>query len=476
MIFSRGNSNPAAPADLPDLHPLSRLRKALELVAFFSLLLAVIAAAAMYASVDSSFQLLFASLFFLLSAIRIAENILGRGFVFADRTIVAPVLGLLLLAVFQITPLSAFGFVSASPSALTYISLSPYETVNFILLLGSLLLLGDTLLHFTRTPGRLKAIAVTVIIIGMGSALFGICRQIFPNDIGLQFEQLNAAPAPYAQFINRNHFALLIEMTLGLLLGLALKAQLAKVLKIACWVMIVLCWGVIISANSRGGIISAVGMILLAVVLHFLIPERGNKLREREPRKSPSRILRPILVTGVLSTVLLGILTISIAFIGGDTVVSRFENTNKEFNPTDDGGASRAEIWQATMRVIRTYPITGAGFGAFPQAVTELDTYSNGIQRVQQAHNEYLEIAASGGAIAVILTIFFLFAFFRRAYRSFQERGEFERAICFGAVMGVSGVLLHSVVDFGLHVYLNAVVFVLLIVLASAAVNNMERT
>ena len=474
MISSQGNSNPSLSSHPSYSFPRSRLRKTLQSVAFYGSLCTVIATALTWGDVNSPYEMLFVSLFFLLPAIRIADSMLGNGLVFADRRLVAPLLGLLLFAVFQTLPLSAIGLSGVTRGSTTFLSLNRYETVDFILLLGSLILLGDTLLHLTKSEGRLKAIAACVIVVGIGSALFGIYRQEFISDTGLR--ESNVLLTPYAQFLNRNHFALLMEMTLGLLLGLALKARLSTALKIAFWMMIALCWYVIISANSRGGIISAAGMIVLAAFMHFVTRGSGYESAERERRRSPARILRPIVVTAVLSTLLLAILTISVAFIGGDTVVSRFENTNREFNPLDDGGASRAEIWEATMRVIRAYPIAGAGFGAFPQAVTEFDTYSNGKQRVLQAHNEYLEIAAAGGAIAVILAAVFLWIFLRTAYKRYQARGKLERAICFGAVTGISGVLLHSVVDFGLHVYVNAVVFVLLIVMASANVKDVEET
>jgi hypothetical protein len=472
MVSSQVNSDPSLSADRPHHHPHSRLRKTLESVAFYGLLSVVIVAAT-DGDVDSSFQLLFVSLFFFLSAIRMAGCVLGAGFVFADRTLMAPLVGLILLAVFQILPLSASGILEAPPLARPYISINPYGTVNFVLLLGSLALLGDTLRHFTKTTERLKAIVAIVIAVGIGSALFGIYRQVFPGDTNLPLNELNAAEGSYAQFSNRNHFALLIEMTFGLLLGLVLKARLSPAVKISFWIMIGVCWSVIIFANSRGGMISAMGMILLAVFMHFLAG-KGNESSGEAPGRPGARILKPVLIAGVLSTVLLGILTVSIAFIGGDTVVSRFENTNREFNPTADGGASRAEIWQATMRVIGAYPITGAGFGGFSYAITEFDTYSNGRQRVLQAHNEYLEVAASG-AVAIILTAAFLLILLRKVYRSFAAGGQLERAISFGAVTGIAGVLLHSVVDFGLHVYINAIVFVLLIVLATRRQEDVEK-
>jgi hypothetical protein len=43
-----------------------------------------------------------------------------------------------------------------------------------------------------------------------------------------------------------------------------------------------------------------------------------------------------------------------------------------------------------------------------------------------------------------------------------------QRAARFGAVLGITGVAAHSLVDFGLHIMTNAVVFIVLIMIATA--------
>ena len=41
------------------------------------------------------------------------------------------------------------------------------------------------------------------------------------------------------------------------------------------------------------------------------------------------------------------------------------------------------------------------------------------------------------------------------------------RAVRFGAILGIVGVAAHSLVDFGLHIIVNAVVFLTLIMMAT---------
>ena len=54
--------------------------------------------------------------------------------------------------------------------------------------------------------------------------------------------------------------------------------------------------------------------------------------------------------------------------------------------------------------------------------------------------------------------------------RNMSSSDPFRRACCFGAMIGTFGVLVHSFVDFGLHILVNAMIFVVLIVIGSAKI------
>ena len=466
--------DPIPSLDLENPYRSSVLRT-LEAITFYGLLLIVIAASFPYGEVDSPFQLIYASFIYLLCAGRVACGLLSGRFAIADKALTAPVLGLLILALVQVLPLSILARLNgATVDGTAYISLDQYGTVSFLLILGSLTALGDTLVHLTNSRKRLIAVTATVLVIGIGSALFGLGRQpLMGAADSLPIRVVDIAPAQYAQFLNRNHFALLIEMTLGVLLGLILKARLSKRWKVALWPMIALCWFAIIAANSRGGIMSAAGVIILAVFIHFVTRTTRLDPDDKRSGNSVGRV-RTIFVVTALSALLFGALIVSVALIGGETTVSRFERTGREFADVD-GRATRLEIWHSTMRLIAASPLVGSGFGAYGHAITPYDTASGGSQVVRQAHNEYLEIVAGGGAAAALLTLLFLVVVIRRFIQRFNDRGTLEKAIGFGAALGMLGALLHSLVDFGLHVQLNSLVFVLLIVLAVAPVRGRHR-
>jgi O-antigen ligase len=170
----------------------------------------------------------------------------------------------------------------------------------------------------------------------------------------------------------------------------------------------------------------------------------------------------------------LGLLILYIALVGGDPVVKRVELIHQEIETVADEDVDRIDrkkIWQASLELFEEYPIAGAGFGAYSAAITRFDR-SGGRFTLEQAHNDYLEIAAGGGLIAVVLTLLFgclAATFFLRQFRSADK---FRRAACFGAALAVIGVMLHSSVEFGLHTPINLLLFLMLIVIGTAQVKE----
>jgi O-antigen ligase len=119
--------------------------------------------------------------------------------------------------------------------------------------------------------------------------------------------------------------------------------------------------------------------------------------------------------------------------------------------------------------MIREHPSSGVGLGAYPLAYTRYDS-SSGLQRVEQAHNDYLQITADAGIPGGLLAILFLFFLFTRGLRATQTRDRRRRAMIIGALIGCFSIAVHSFVDFNLQVTANAQIF-----LALAAIATLER-
>ncbi|PYS84238.1 MAG: hypothetical protein DMF70_05660 [Acidobacteria bacterium] len=116
--------------------------------------------------------------------------------------------------------------------------------------------------------------------------------------------------------------------------------------------------------------------------------------------------------------------------------------------------------------MFKAHPITGAGFGGYGAEVP-LFHQASGRLTPQQAHNDYLEVLASGGIAGVALLIWFAVVTVRQARDALSATDGFQRAVASGAIIALVGVAVHSMVDFGLHITANSLVFVALLAILS---------
>ena len=170
----------------------------------------------------------------------------------------------------------------------------------------------------------------------------------------------------------------------------------------------------------------------------------------------------------VLSVALVVGIVLGMLLVGGEPLADRLGTTRDELSqqPTERTHADRASIWKATLRLGYEHPITGVGFGGYWTAITR---YHNGSGELvpQQAHNDYLELWASGGIIGLILFLWFAVLFVRQAYKQLQSPDRFRRAVALGALTGLFGIAVHSLGEFGLHLTGNALICMALITLAT---------
>ena len=178
------------------------------------------------------------------------------------------------------------------------------------------------------------------------------------------------------------------------------------------------------------------------------------------------QILAPV---AALSVCLLAVVAVSAVWIGGEVMVTRLASLPGEIKTETQephAGVRRREVWGATWQLIKAHPVAGSGFGAYGVAITKFHDAS-GKWTPEAAHNDYLELLASGGLVGVGLVVWFGCSFIKRARHQLLNADPFRRAACLGALTGIFGVMAHNVVDFGLHVTANAVVFIALVVIAT---------
>lgn len=448
----------------------------LDRAIFASLVALVVLVAAPYGSVDPWWEGAFAGAVFALGALWMVEGAAGgRWFVGGHRMLV-PLVVLTAFVVVQASPLSGEEVI-AGVSVRRAISADPVETGRAALKLAALTLALALLMRYVSSERRLRALVWALVVAGVASALFGVARQTTHGEAARFFSQrLAANVSGYGQFFSRNHFAFFMELALGATVALLLGARRERVLVYLAAALPV--WAALVLSNSRGGILGMLALTVVAALVYFARVRRRREEALRDEGKSWGEVLSgSILFRAAALGVLLAVVLAGVLWTGGERLASRLEALPSDVSAGQSKvrwGDRRAEIWGATLKLIREHTLVGVGFGAYRAAVTKHHDAS-GEMSLEQAHNDYLELAASGGLVGCGLAAWFVYEFARRARRRLGGRGLSRRGLCAGALAGLAAVAVHSLFDFGLHVTANALACVVLVAVATAEVPSEEK-
>jgi putative inorganic carbon (hco3(-)) transporter len=459
--FSAADGNAAARAANGKNHPLSA-------IVFYALLLVILLIPIPYGAADPWWEAALESVIFGLAIISFIEFSINPDVKSLPLALAAPLLALIAFAFFQTLLPGHQVESSAGVQIWRAISADPLATRLWALKMSAFMLMGLMLARYTSSVRRLKWLIGVIAIVGVGSALFGIFRQTTQRHDGfLIFNRLTSGLG-YAQFINRNQFAYLAEMVLGILLGLLVSRSVKKEKKLVYLAASVILWTAVVLSVSRGGILAMLCQIFFLFVIWATSDVRTNSpdLDSLPGRLRHSRALRVMLAGALLATVLAGTI-----WMGGDQLSTRLENAPAEMNGSTNRKAaiSRLEIWRDTWAMIKDHPLAGVGFGGYWTAIPQYH-HGSGEATPQQAHNDYLELLASGGAIGCAIGLWFLVVFLRRAGLIWKTSHGYARAAALGAIVGIFGVAVHSFSDFGLHNATNATVFTALLVIATTRI------
>jgi O-antigen ligase len=358
-----------------------------------------------------------------------------------------PVIAVIIYAFIQIIPFGHLAEIGGVSGIGRTISLEPFWTQMFALHLTALFLVFAAWLTYLDSASRLRKLALLLTIFGFAFAFFAILQAVLsPTKIYGIYEVEYAKP--FGSFVNRHNFAAYMEMAIAVPLGLLFAGAIPRDKRLIYLTAIGLMGIALILSGSRGGLVS-----LLAEVVFILI--LANKTR------GSGQLALKIGLTALLAAVIIG----GAIMIGGESSLTRFAETAV----SNDITTNRTHIWSITLQVIKNNLPFGAGIGAFAAAYTPYDTM-NGIERVEQAHNDYLQILADAGIVGLILAGFFVYQLFRTGLQSIKTENLFRRGIAIGALAGCFAILVHSLFDFVLHT--TAITFLFLTLTALVVVSG----
>lgn len=366
-----------------------------------------------------------------------------------------PLMGMVLLGLFQLLPLRVHDAAGLPLSPTRSLSLDPYATRMVVVQVAALLIFFVATTLFVDTPRRLKTLVITITIFGFVLAIFGLTQSFTSDGTRVYwFRQLSQSTA-FGPFINRHHFAGFMELAAAIPFALLLSGAIENYKRpLYAFAGVVMAMS-LLATNSRGGIISLGAMMFFLLVTAS--PGWGKQKRQSRQHRIRAAALRGGLAVAVVVILLGGALLLS-----GPEVFTRFLGTPIAEDPT----TGRAHFWRVTMDVIKAYPLVGSGLGSFGAIYTRYDT-RNGMFRLEQAHNDYLQTLSDAGIVGAILGIAFIFILVRRGFARRETHDRFRRAVTTGALAGCFAALVHSFFDFTLHTTANALLFLVLAAIAT---------
>ena len=341
-----------------------------------------------------------------------------------------------------------------------YLTLDRNATVAGFIRQFSIAALFFSILVLTTSRSRLKGLMILVLAVGFFEALYGLLLYFGGDELGL-WNPGQSQVTLSGTYVNQNHFAGLLEITIPVGLGLLLSSwpqheELPDIRSIprslsafllsqraVILFCVLIMTAALIMTESRGGI----GALAVGITAAVLIAVWKKGIRTTE------------LVVGMVAVVLAAI---AILWLGS----GRFSEKLQTAGFSSDRGVLR----ELSYRMIGDNPIFGTGLGTYRWVFPSYKDERFGSYFYEHAHNDYLELLSEQGVVGfslLALGVFFILLSLIRAFG--HRRDPLVRGTLFAAIAGSVSFMAHGLVDFNFQIPANAYYFFVLLGLGTVA-------
>jgi O-antigen ligase len=142
----------------------------------------------------------------------------------------------------------------------------------------------------------------------------------------------------------------------------------------------------------------------------------------------------------------------------------------------DAGKNGRVLITKDSLKLIAQRPLLGWGLGTFPVVYPSVRSFHTNY-RVNAAHNDYIQAAVETGLVGLLLGLGFAVLLYRNGLRETAGwRTSIGGSVRMAALIGATGILVHSFWDFNLQIPANAALFFVLAAIATADRNGQQAS
>jgi O-antigen ligase len=402
--------------------------------------------------------------------------------------------GWILLLTLQIIPLPAVlldVFKSNSTDGFTAlhsgtISIDPYSSRLYLAKACILAGIFWLLLTLVNSRRRVERMAMVVVFSGLLQAIVGVLIMATGASFDLFFVHMKEVRA-HGTFLSPNHFAGYLEMTLSMGIGLmiakldghvssnwrerlynwmSLLLSGKAMLRIALVIMVV----GLVASRSRMGNTAFFASLLIVGTLTIIFMNFGSYSNAKSTGLMQSTLIF------IVSLILLDVIIIG-GVVGLEKVAQRIEHTNLEMRDdfiktlsnqqvapeSEESVELRTLAARASLGIVRNFPWFGTGGGTFYLAFQHYRPVEN-YGFYDHAHNDFVEIASETGLSGFLLmAVIVLHSMWQSMKLLMNGREQLSRGMAFASLMGMTSLLLHSMVDFNLQIPANAMLFLILL-------------
>jgi O-antigen ligase len=321
-----------------------------------------------------------------------------------------------------------------------------YDTIRMIRLYCAYGAICFLAVQSLQKKAQLKFLAMTFSAYGLAVAAFGLVQSFTSNGELYWFRTPRQGGSIYGPYVNRSHYAGLMELLVPIPLILSFSRFTEGTQRTLARIAAVVMASTIFLSQSRGGMVAfVVQMALLGVIL----------AREKKGRTAALSLgLFLVLVAGVL------------VWVGGSELNQRLISIHSEAN-TEMAGGTRLDIDRDALTMFTQKPLLGWGLGAFPEVYPRYRTFYTNLY-INEAHNDYLQLLVEMGGLGFVTMLWFVGVMYYRALKKVADwSSDPNGTLALIAMVGCTGILVHSVVDFNLQIPANAALFYVFCVLAA---------
>ena len=284
-------------------------------------------------------------------------------------------------------------------------------------------------------PLIMKLLAVFVFL-ALVEAVLGLLQYALSGPAFLSYSPMPQNRAS-GTFINRNHFATWLAMSLPIVLlrttGAFTFQYSDRTSSPGYWQVwwgfaVVLITAALLASASRAGSSAAliVGVTTLCVIA---------------TRKMPGK--RSLMVHALVSTLALLIL---------ETIVPRFALAFSD-DAMRESSAGRSIMYARAFDAAKQFFPVGSGLGSFSIAFQRFQPPELDGLFIEHAHNDYIQLLFETGAAGVFILALFAVTAIATAINLFRHRDDFHRtAPAIGCFLGAGAFAFHSLFDFPAHI------------------------